>query len=95
MRPVLSGQGREERVCEQFITLSAAAGRHLSDSMSLSSSMNDLDEIKSKLAMASSGLRKTLDNAEDLDEVDDEALAAIENARESVRSALERIDNEK
>ncbi|NHN60443.1 MULTISPECIES: hypothetical protein [Halorussus] len=56
--------------------------------------MDELEEVKAKLAMAASGLAKTHENAEGLDEVDDEALADIENARESVRSALERIDNE-
>jgi hypothetical protein len=56
--------------------------------------MDELGEVKAKLTMAASGLAKTHENAECLDEVDDEALADIENARESVRSALERIDNE-
>jgi len=56
--------------------------------------MDELGEVKAKLAMAASGLAKTHENAKGLDEVDDEALSDIENARESVRSALERIDNE-
>ena len=55
--------------------------------------MDELDEIKSKLAMASSGLNKTLENAESIDEVDDESLAEIETARDAARRALERIDD--
>ncbi|WP_157744260.1 hypothetical protein [Halopenitus persicus] len=56
--------------------------------------MDELDEVKSKLAMASSGLGKTHEKAESLDEVDDEALDEIESAQESARHALELIDGE-
>lgn len=56
--------------------------------------MDNLDELKSKLAMASSGLNKTLDKADSIEEVDDEALAEIETARDAARRALERIDGE-
>ncbi|SIS18930.1 hypothetical protein [Natronorubrum thiooxidans] len=56
--------------------------------------MDELNEIKSKLAMASSGLHKTLENAEDIEEVDDEALDNIETARDAARRALELIDGD-
>ncbi len=57
--------------------------------------MESIEEVKAKLAMAASGLEKTREKAEGLDEVDDEALTDIENARESARRALKRIDGEK
>lgn len=56
--------------------------------------MDELDELKSKLAMASSGLNKTLDKAESIEEVDDEALGDIQTARDAARRALERINTE-
>lgn len=55
--------------------------------------MDDFDEIKAKLAMASSGLEKTLGKAASLEEVDDEALNEIKTARDAARRALERIDD--
>jgi len=56
--------------------------------------MESIEEVKAKLAMAASGLEKTREKAEGLDEVDDEALTDIENSRESARRALERIDGD-
>ncbi|MDS0473517.1 hypothetical protein [Natrinema sp. 1APR25-10V2] len=56
--------------------------------------MDELNEVKSKLAMASSGLHKTLENAEGIEEVDNEALDNIETARDAARRALELIDGD-
>lgn len=50
--------------------------------------MDELEEVRAKLAMASSDLEKTREDAEDLEEVDDESLNDIQTARDAARRAL-------
>lgn len=56
--------------------------------------MDELGEVKAKLAMAANGLDKTHENAESIEEVDDEALDDIQTARDAARRALELIDGD-
>ncbi|WP_435180459.1 hypothetical protein [Halorussus sp. AFM4] len=56
--------------------------------------MDELEEVRAKLAMASSGLENTRQKAEDLEEVDDDTIDDIKTARDVARRALERVSGE-
>ena len=50
------------------------------------------EEVKLKVALATGGLRKVVDAAEDLDDITDEELEAIDKARESAGNALRLLE---